>query len=147
MAVRKEAAKKTPWAKSSEDLVRRFNDALPKHAAAEPRKMFGYAACFVNGNFFVGLHEQNVAIRLPGGSKEKFAELAKAKAFDPMRTGKGMKDWWLVPSAVHEDPKRLASFLRAAFEVVRTLPAKAPKKKAAPKAAPARAKKTPAKAR
>lgn len=104
--------------------MERFNSALPKQPEAQPRKMFGYPCCFVNGNFFVGMHEDNFVVRLPG-LKDKFTELASAKVFDPMATGKGMKDWWVIPSAITGDAERLSAFFASAFAEVRKLPAKA----------------------
>jgi hypothetical protein len=55
------------WKKANPDTAARFSAALPQHPPAEPQKMFGYPACFVNGNFFVGMHAgDTVVIRLHG---------------------------------------------------------------------------------
>lgn len=122
------------WKKTSPELAERFTRALPKHPDAEPRKMFGYPCCFVKGNFFVGMHEDNFVVRLPG-LKDKFTELAGAKVFDPMGSGKGMKDWWVIPPAIAGDEKKLSGFFSAAFAKVRKLPAKPAKTNAKKKAA------------
>jgi TfoX/Sxy family transcriptional regulator of competence genes len=119
------------WKKSSPEMAEKFAAALPSHPDIERRRMFGYAACFVKGNFFVGMHEDNMVVRLPGDLKGKFSELATASIFDPMHTGKGMKDWWLIPTDIAQDHKRLANFLDAAFAEVVQLPAKVKKPKAA----------------
>lgn len=120
------------WKKASPQMQSRFTAALPDHPDAEPRKMFGYPACFVKGNFFVGMHEEEqVVVRLPGGLREKFPELAAAVGFDPMGTGKGMKDWWIIPPELTGDVERLARFFAAAFTEVQKLPAKERKPKAA----------------
>lgn len=118
---------KVDWRKPPADLVERFYAALPVHPEAKPRKMFGYPACFVNGHFFVGLHNENAIVRLPGELKDKFPELAGAAPFDPMGTGKGMKDWWLLPASVADDAQRLTAFFAATFVDVLALPPKAPK--------------------
>lgn len=115
------------WKKPDLAHVERFSRALPAHAEIQPKKMFGYPACFVNGNFFAGLHEDNVVLRLPGDIKPKFAELTQAAGFDPMQTGKGMKDWWIVPAAIASDAAALARLLSITFEEVRKLPPKAAK--------------------
>ena len=115
------------WKKASPELIERFSAALPRQKDAVPKKMFGYPACFVNGNFFVGLHEENVVLRLPGALKDKFPELAAAHHFDPRSTGKGMKDWWVVPQVIARDAMRLGQFFEAAYAEVRRLPPKAPK--------------------
>ncbi len=124
------------WKKSSPELQARFQAALPIHPGVEHRKMFGYPCCFVNGNFFTGLFEESVVVRLPGGLKEHFPELASAPTFDPRETGRGMKDWWLLPDAVSSDEQRLARFFAAAFKEVQKLPAKEKKPKAAKKKSP-----------
>ncbi len=123
------------WKKPSPGQVERFNAALPVHPDAQPRKMFGYPACFVKGNYFAGLHEDRFVVRLPGDLKRQFPELAQAAVFDPMGTGTGMKDWWIIPPATAQDDQRLARFLAAAFVEVHKLPAKPPKAKASGKAA------------
>lgn len=127
--------------KSSQELVDRFAAARPKNPEVHPKQMFGYPCCFVNGNFFTGLFEEDVVIRLPE-VKDKFPELANAQGFNPMGKGGGMRDWWVIPPAISKDAGRLATLLEAAFEEVVKLPAKAPKtaaKKAPKKAArPAR---------
>jgi hypothetical protein len=124
------------WKKPDPALVERFHAALPAHPEAQPKKMFGYPACFVNGNFFVGMHNDNFVIRLPGDLKAKFPELARAEGFDPMGTGKSMKDWWIIPPALARSQGRLAAFFASAFDEVRRLPPKVKKTKAAGKKAP-----------
>jgi TfoX/Sxy family transcriptional regulator of competence genes len=117
------------WKKSDPALVDRFHAALPDHPAAERRKMFGYPACFVNGNYFSGLYQDQVVVRLPGGMRDRFTELADAPPFDPMGTGKGMKDWYRVPAEIADDDARLADFLEAAIVEVAELPPKERKKR------------------
>lgn len=127
------ARPKMVWKKPEPEMVERFNAALPIHPAAQPKKMFGYPACFVNGNFFVGMYsERSVVTRLPGDLKGKFPELARAEVFDPMGTGKGMKDWWVVPPAITGDAARLTQFFTAAFAEVQQLPPKVKKPKTKP---------------
>ena len=67
---------------------------MPDHPDLEPKKMFGYQASFVKGNFFMGLHEDNVVVRLPDGLHEKFPELSGSPPFDPMG-GRPMKGWFV----------------------------------------------------
>lgn len=118
--------------KSAPETVARFEAALPRAAEVEPRQMFGYRAAFVNGNFFTGLFEDDVVMRLPGGIKDRLPALAKAEGFNPMGA-KPMKDWCVVPAAISSQEGRLAELLAAAFEEVRRLPAKVAKKPAVKK--------------
>jgi hypothetical protein len=113
--------------KSSPEIVARFADALPGSALIEKRKMFGYPSAFVRGNYFAGLFEENVVLRLPEPLRGKLPELANAAVFDPMRTGSGMKGWLVVPAKVASKPHALAALLEAALPLVATLPPKAKK--------------------
>ncbi len=90
--------------------------------------MFGYPACFVNGHYVAGLHEDRFVIRLPGELLGRFSELADAPPFNPMGTGKGLKDWRQIPPDVAADPDRLAALLAAAIDEVAQLPPKERKK-------------------
>ena len=121
------------FTKPPPELVERFNAALPEHPDLAPKKMFGYPASFVKGNFFTGLHNDNVVIRLPDEVKAKMGELEGAPRFDPMG-GRPMKQWWVLPKSVTGDAKKLKAFVKKAFELVQPLPGKAaaakkPKKK------------------
>lgn len=110
--------------------MEQFARLLPKHPDATPKKMFGYPACFVKGNFFIGLYEEDYVARLPGELKNRLPDMKDAAGFNPMGKGGGMKDWWIVPKAVTADEERLAHFIDAAFEQVLTLPEKEKKPKA-----------------
>lgn len=110
------------WQPASEGLKARFAAALPKHPDAEPRKMFGYPCCFVRGSFWIGLFEDDVVVRLPGGLNERFAETKGAPAFDPMG-GRPMSGWFRLPKAVSGDGGKLGRFMAATFPVVQALPA------------------------
>ncbi len=115
------------FAKSSPEQTAKFVDALPDDPRIQRKKMFGYEAAFVNGNFFVGMHEDNVALRLPDGLVSQLPAMKVAKPFDPMG-GRPMKGWFVVPKTA-----KLAALLQAALELVAKLPAKKPKPKPKPK--------------
>lgn len=126
------------WLKAPEELTKRFVALIPKHPDAQPKQMFGYQACFVRGNFWMGLHEANVVVRLPDGLDARFPEVAGAGAFDPMG-GRPMKGWFVVPPEVVRSDERLGRFMRASFEAVRELPAKVAKPRKAASTKPAKA--------
>lgn len=105
----------------------RFADAAPRDALVEHKKMFGYPSIFVRGNYFAGLFEESVVIRLPDPPRRELPALAAAAIFDPMGTGKGMKDWVVVPAKIASSPKLLAALLAAALPLVAALPPKAKK--------------------
>ena len=121
------------WKKSSPQSVERFVSALPEEAAGGRRKMFGYEACFVNGGFWTGMYQDDVVIKLPPEVKGQTKALAAAKPFDPMG-GRPMKNWWVIPRAVSESPKKLQGLLGTTYGPVAAAPpdkqarAKKPKK-------------------
>lgn len=67
------------WQKSSPELIARFDACLPDDPLVERRQMFGYPCAFVNGNMFVGLHEQNLIMRLDEAGRERATAQARAE--------------------------------------------------------------------
>ncbi len=127
------------WQKSPPELIARFGALLPAHPDVEPRKMFGYPCAFVRGNFWVGLHEGNIVVRLPDGAHLRVDALREARPFDPMG-GRPMRGWFVVPPAVVGDDVALRALLAAALPLALAQPpkvarggAKASVKKPAPK--------------
>jgi TfoX/Sxy family transcriptional regulator of competence genes len=118
------------FAKSSPELVERFKGALPKDLAIEPKSMFGYPCAFVRGNFFSGLFEESIVIRMPEPQRSKLSALAKADGFNPMG-GKPMTDWYVLPAKIASSKTALAKFLAEALALAKELPEKKkkPKKK------------------
>jgi len=111
--------------------------------------MFGYPCSFVNGNLWIGLHEENLLLRLDDENRSALLELPEARPFEPL-PGRVMREYVVVPPALLEDPAELRPWVKRAFANALALPVKAPKAKKAPaKKAPAKktaAKKTPKKA-
>lgn len=110
--------------KSSPEMVERFGAALPSHPDVVPRQMFGYPAAFVNGNFFTGLFEEDVLLRLPDAILPSVPEMRGQPVFNPMGRGKGMTGFYVVPERFSRDVSTLAVLLERALGPVRTLPAK-----------------------
>jgi TfoX/Sxy family transcriptional regulator of competence genes len=108
------------WRKSSPELARAFDEALPQCALVERRKMFGYMAAFVNGNMFAGLHQDDVLVRLP--EAERQALLASGGRYFEPTPGRVMKNYLLLPEA--GDGAMLALYLQKAFDHTSQLPAK-----------------------
>lgn len=126
------------WKKAPPELTARFTSLLPPHPDVTVRQMFGYAAAFVRGNFWTGLFEDSVVVRLPDGLHARFPAVAGAPAFDPMG-GRPMRGWFVIPPAISGDDAALGRFMRETLDAVLALPPKASKTKAAKKpGAPAR---------
>ena len=108
------------WRKSSPELVRAFDSALPQSSLVERRKMFGYSAAFVHGNMFAGLHQEDVLVRLPEAERQALLS-SGGRNFEPM-PGRVMKNYLLLPEA--SDGRTLSLWLRKAFDYTSQLPAK-----------------------
>jgi TfoX/Sxy family transcriptional regulator of competence genes len=117
------------WTKSPPELVKKFEKLVPG-APAQMRQMFGYPACFVNGNMFMGLHQDNMVLRLPDTQRAAFLKLNGAGQFEPM-PGRPMKEYVTVPPALLKTPKKLEPWVAKALKYGASLKPKAPKKKVA----------------
>jgi TfoX/Sxy family transcriptional regulator of competence genes len=100
--------------KSSAEIVARFAGALPRSSLIEQKKMFGYPSAFVHGNYFAGLYEENVVLRLPEPLRDKLPTLAPATVFD----------WLVIPAKMASSPQWLAALLESALPLVASLPPK-----------------------
>jgi len=113
------------WRKPSEELVKLFEEVTPGPPATA-KKMFGFPAAFMNGNMFMGLHQEDMILRLPEGSR---AELLKmnARIFEPM-PGRPMREYVIVPPSLLRDRNKLSAWVKKALEYGSSLPPKAGKK-------------------
>jgi TfoX/Sxy family transcriptional regulator of competence genes len=113
-----------PFTKSSPEIVARFDEVAPRHPAAQRRKMFGYPALFVGGNFATGLFEERWVVRLGPEDLEELLATPGASTFSPM-PGRAMKGWGALPPAVVADDDGLDRWVERALAFAASLPAKA----------------------
>ncbi|HET7828528.1 MAG TPA: TfoX/Sxy family protein [Candidatus Limnocylindrales bacterium] len=113
---------KPSFARSSAALVERFDAVAARHPEAQRRKMFGYPALFVGGNYATGLYEESWVVRLAADDLEGLLA-AGGEGFSPM-PGRSMKGWASLPSAVVGDDAALDRWLERAFSFAASLPAK-----------------------
>ena len=117
------------WTKSSPELMAYFSEVAPAaEGDIEHRKMFGYPACFVGGNMFMGLFEETMILRLPPEERELFIREEGGMPFSPTE-GREMKAYAAVPKAMLADAEALAPWVAKALAFGRTFPAKVPKAK------------------
>lgn len=109
------------WRKSPQVLIDTFNAVLPKDERAQSRKMFGYPCCFVNGNMFTGLHQENLIVRLPERQRERLLRVDGAVVFEPM-AGRPMSEYVTVPPTMLANKRQLRSWVKKAFDYGLTLP-------------------------
>jgi TfoX/Sxy family transcriptional regulator of competence genes len=123
------------WRKSPEWLVEAFGEIVPDDdPRVERRKMFGYPCAFASDNMFIGLHQENMLMRLPEGDRERFLEQYKTEIFQPF-PGRIMKEYVVVPHELVRDPEALEPWIRRSLEYAASVKPKAKKKAGAKKAA------------
>jgi TfoX/Sxy family transcriptional regulator of competence genes len=111
------------FTKSSPELVARFDEVAARHPVAQRRKMFGYPAMFVGGNFATGLFEESWVVRLADADLASLLATPGADTFSPM-PGKAMKGWGRLPADVVSDDAALDRWLERAFGFAASLPPK-----------------------
>ena len=116
------------WRKSPDELVARFDLLVPDDPAVERRKMFGYPCAFAGGNLFVGLHQENLLLRLPDDARAEFLEIPGAEVFSPM-PGRTMREYVTVPPPLAADAAALRPWVRKALKYALSLPPKKPRAK------------------
>jgi len=118
--------------KSPPELVAKF-DALAPGPPVQKRQMFGYPACFMNGNLFMSLFADRLVLRLPDKDREALLKLKGAEQFEPM-PGRPMKEYVMVPPSMVSSPKKLEPWIAKSLAYGTSLKPKAKKAKAKPKA-------------
>lgn len=99
---------------------------ITEHASRS--QMMGHPTLMANQYMFVCLVSEGMMFRLKQGSDihTRALSLEGAHLFDPSHTGRGMKEWVVLPSQ-HAETWR--AFAREALNYVRSLPPKKPRKK------------------
>ncbi|MBI3710874.1 MAG: TfoX/Sxy family protein [Proteobacteria bacterium] len=121
------------WRKSPPELIELFNAVMPG-PPAQGRKMFGYPAAFANGNLFMGLHQEDMLLRLPEAAREELLRMPGARIFEPM-AGRKMREYVCVPAALLVDRKKLGAWVAKAFDYGKSIKPKPVKAKRAKKSA------------
>ncbi|MCU0505806.1 MAG: TfoX/Sxy family protein [Chloroflexi bacterium] len=117
------ASEKPTFRKSPPELIARFADVAGRHPEGRQRKMFGYPALFVRGNYAAGLYEDHWVVRLAPDDLELALSLPGGSPFSPM-PGRGMKGWASLPDDVVADDARLDAWIDRALDFAASLPPK-----------------------
>src|SRR3972149_3739685 len=100
------------WKKSPPELVALFERIRPPEGGGlQHRQMFGYPCCFVNDNLFMGLHQEDLMLRLSERDQEEFLRLPGARAFEPM-PGRPMREYVTVPHKMLDEGVELRSWIQ-----------------------------------
>lgn len=113
------------WRKPSPELIETFESVFPGPPAVA-RKMFGFPAGFVNGNMFMGLHQEDMIVRLPEQLRTELLQIKGARIFEPM-PGRPMREYVVVPHLLLSDPGKLSLWVAKALEYGSSLKPKAAK--------------------
>ncbi|MDE2150120.1 MAG: TfoX/Sxy family protein [Gammaproteobacteria bacterium] len=86
------------------------------------KKMFGGVAFLINGNMSVGVHGNELIVRIPPETTDAALKEPGARLFDI--TGRPMKGWLLVDGAEIKNSKSLAKWVNRGVEFAFSLPKK-----------------------
>ena len=107
-----------------------FRSLLPKSPDVSERPMFGQLAGFVNGNMFICLFGDRIALKLPDDGAAELMAFPGAGPFEPM-AGRPMRGYVALPADWHDQPEHCGEWINRSLEYVASLPPKT--KKAAKK--------------
>jgi TfoX/Sxy family transcriptional regulator of competence genes len=119
-----------------EKLADRIRRSLASRKGVTEREMFGGIGFLLGGKFVAGVHRNELMVRVAAADHDALVKEKGARTFE--MTGRPpMKGWMLVDPKAVSSPAALTKWIERSASVVATLPAKKPKKKAAPKKASA----------
>ncbi len=100
-----------------------FDSLVPDAPGVQTRPMFGNKAAFVNGNMFLALFGEQVAVRLSPEDQEALLEEEGASKFEPM-PGRAMKEYVTLPEGWRDRRDRAEAWVDRSFGFVAALPPK-----------------------
>ncbi len=105
-----------------EALAGRVREALGRVEGLSEKRMFGGLAFLVDGNMAVGVHGEDLIVRLaPEQAVDALAE-EHVRVFD--MTGRPMKGWVLVGPGATASEDGLATWVTRGLDFAESLPAK-----------------------
>lgn len=118
----------TAWKKPKDEVVELLSRELDE-LDCEQRKMFGYPVYFVNDNMFMGVHGENMFMRLSSEDRIKILEEREdVVKFTPVK-GRTMREYVTIPRTLYEDLESFRFWRDRSFAFVSSLPPKAKKKR------------------
>src|SRR5206468_5383038 len=104
----------------NEQLANKIRKQLNRQSGLSEKKMFGGVAFLINGNMSVGVHGDELIVRISPESTDALLKEPGARLFD--LTGRPMKGWLLVGSAATKKPTSLAKWIQRGVEYAASLP-------------------------
>jgi hypothetical protein len=105
-----------------ERLAERIRKRLGKRKELAEKKMFGGVAFLLNGNMCVGVHKQDLIVRLDPEDTDSALTEPDTRVFD--LSGRPMKGWILVESGGLKDEKTLGKWISISVDYALSLPKK-----------------------
>ncbi len=103
-------------------LAGRLTKIIASRPGIEEKRMFGGICYMLNGNICVGIHKDNLIVRIGGGDAEEIFKEPHVKPMDI--TGRVMKGWAMIgPRGIASD-ENLKRYCNYAIRHALTLPAK-----------------------
>ncbi|HEY7563767.1 MAG TPA: TfoX/Sxy family protein [Acidimicrobiia bacterium] len=109
-----------------------FRALLPDQPGVTQRPMFGQLAGFVNGNMFLCLFGDRIAVKLSESEEKELLKVKGAEPFVPME-GRPMRGYVFLPKSWHKSPHKAEKWVARSLAYVGSLPAKAKSAKAVKK--------------
>jgi TfoX/Sxy family transcriptional regulator of competence genes len=107
-----------------------FRSLLPEAPGVTERPMFGQLAGFVNGNMFLCLFGDRIAVKLPDDQAAELLKVKGAGPFTPME-GRPMRGYVVLPESWHKSPVKAEEWVARSLAFTSSMPGKAkPAKKA-----------------
>ena len=118
------------WEKPTTQILDTFEKIVPQITGIERRKMFGLPVAFINSNLYMGVHQDNIMLRLSERDRKDFLKIEGAHQFEPT-PGRPMKEYVVLPHWMFEETNKniLDDWIYKSFEYVSALPPKEKKKK------------------
>lgn len=105
-----------------DELAEKIRKETKGQAGLVEKKMFGGLAFLINGNMSVGIHGNELIVRIDPDQTEASLKQPGVRIFDI--TGRPMKGWLLVGKKGIEDPKSLKKWIKTGVQYASTLPKK-----------------------
>jgi TfoX/Sxy family transcriptional regulator of competence genes len=105
-----------------EGLAERIRETVGAEPGLEEKKMFGGIGYLVNGNLAVGIHGDELIVRMGPSVPDEVLAAPHVRPFDI--TGKPMKGWLLVDQAGLEDDAAFRDWVERGLTFARSLPPK-----------------------
>jgi TfoX/Sxy family transcriptional regulator of competence genes len=115
------------WKKTSKEVADLLSHET-KNIECEQKKMFGCPVYFINGNMFMGAHEDNIFLRLSEKDRSHLlSTYDETRIFEPIR-GRVMREYVVFPETLYNNKQVFKRVLKKSITYVSSLPPKRKKR-------------------